>query len=64
MIILPFFFLPLFQAPRMNIVVTVRGKKYPIEAATVKEVQQEIKQKAGLDPDQQVRGCSSLNLIS
>jgi len=39
----------------MNIFVTVRGKKYPVEASTVKEVQDEISQKSGLSPGQQVR---------
>ena len=39
----------------MNVVVTLRGKKYEVAASTVEELQKEMEAKSGLKPGQQVR---------
>lgn len=40
----------------MNVVVTLRGKKYELAATTVEELQREMEARSGLKPGQQVRG--------
>lgn len=42
------------QSP-VNVVVTLRGKKYEVAAATVEELQKEMEARSGLKPGQQVR---------
>lgn len=38
----------------MNVVVTLRGKKYELTASTVGELQKEMEARSGLKPGQQV----------
>ena len=38
----------------MNVVVTLRGKKYELAASTVGELQKEMEARSGLKPGQQV----------